>query len=182
MNTHRNALTSIQINLLKKKESKLGEKILFFALHYLRYIIVLTQITVIMVFLYRFKIDQEIIDLKEKVSQKQEIIKITTPLIVEAKTVETKLNQVKELVTKQNHFANTLDYIFSIVPTSIVFDDVSINDLTVGINGGTQTVSDIKFLQDTMLKSGRFKTVVVGKLDRDKETGMFKFGIVAEKL
>ena len=70
----------MNINLFPVSERTFSEKVLYFSLHYLRYIIVLTQITVIAVFFFRFKVDQEIIDLKEKVTQKQEIFKITKPL------------------------------------------------------------------------------------------------------
>ncbi|MDO8741626.1 MAG: hypothetical protein Q7J11_00595, partial [Candidatus Roizmanbacteria bacterium] len=58
-----------KINLLEKKETSLLDKLTFFGLNYLRYIIVITQLVVIGVFFYRFQIDQSIIDLKEGVNQ-----------------------------------------------------------------------------------------------------------------
>ena len=65
-----------KINLLEKKELNLLDKLTFFCLNYLRYIIVITQLVVIGVFFYRFQIDQRIIDLKEGVEQKKEIVQI----------------------------------------------------------------------------------------------------------
>ena len=68
-----------KINLLEKKDIGLLDKLTFFGLNYLRYIIVVTQLIVIGVFFYRFQIDQRIIDLKEAVEQKREIVKIVLP-------------------------------------------------------------------------------------------------------
>jgi len=65
-----------RINLLEKKEQSLLDRLTFFGLNYLRYIIVITQLVVIGVFFYRFQIDQRIIDLKEGVEQKKEIVNI----------------------------------------------------------------------------------------------------------
>ena len=63
-----------KINLLLPKEKNWLDKVIYFGLNYLRYILVITQTVIIMVFFYRFKIDQEIVDLKDAVKQKQEII------------------------------------------------------------------------------------------------------------
>ena len=70
-----------QINLLQEKEKDISGKIIYFALHYLRYILVVTQIVVIAVFFYRFKIDQEVIDLRDELKQKQEIVQVSSPLL-----------------------------------------------------------------------------------------------------
>ncbi|PJB87766.1 hypothetical protein CO083_05355, partial [Candidatus Roizmanbacteria bacterium CG_4_9_14_0_8_um_filter_34_12] len=61
-----------KINLLLPKEKNWLDKVIYFGLNYLRYILVITQTVIIMVFFYRFKIDQEIVDLKDAVKQKQE--------------------------------------------------------------------------------------------------------------
>jgi len=84
-----------QINLLPKKEKDFVDRGIYFALHYLRYVLVLTQIVVIAVFFYRFQIDQEIIDLKDELTQKQEIVAVSAPLLSEAQVVDVKTKQTR---------------------------------------------------------------------------------------
>ncbi|MFS8159061.1 MAG: hypothetical protein ACMG6E_02395, partial [Candidatus Roizmanbacteria bacterium] len=79
-----------QINLIPHKEKKFAEKVVYFLLHYLRYILVITQIVVILVFFLRFKIDQNVIDLEESYNQKQEILKLASPILDEAQAVSLK--------------------------------------------------------------------------------------------
>ena len=68
-----------QINLLQEKEKDISGKIIYFALHYLRYILVVTQIVVIAVFFYRFKIDQEVIDLRDELKQNRRSSRCRAP-------------------------------------------------------------------------------------------------------
>ena len=62
-----------KINLITRRKEKVVDKVIYFVMNYLRYILVITQIIVIGVFFYRFKIDQEMVDLQEAVQQKKEI-------------------------------------------------------------------------------------------------------------
>src|SRR3989339_2271771 len=108
-----------KINLLPQKETSLIEKLMYFALNYLRYIIVITQLVVIGVFFYRFQIDQRIIDLKEAVDQKKEIVKIVLPLLNEAAKIDKKTLIINESIQKQNKFREMFDYFLSTFPETI---------------------------------------------------------------
>src|SRR3990167_863968 len=103
-----------KINLIEKKEVGLLDKLTFFGLNYLRYIIVITQLVVIGVFFYRFQIDQRIIDLKEAVEQKKEIVQIVLPLLNEAAKIDKKTSIIDEAILEQKKFSEMVDYFFVI--------------------------------------------------------------------
>ena len=103
-----------KINLLPQKETTIAEKVMFFLLNYLRYIIVITQLVVIGVFFYRFQIDQKIIDLKESVMQKKEIVEIVLPLLNEASRIDQKSQEINKVIKKQQNFNEMLKYLLSI--------------------------------------------------------------------
>ncbi|QQR63494.1 hypothetical protein IPH70_03205 [Candidatus Roizmanbacteria bacterium] len=84
-----------KINLLSKQEMSLIDKTLYFFLNYLRYILVFTQIIVIGVLFYRFRIDQNIIDLKDSLDQKKEIVQAVKPLLDEAEKVNNQSIAIK---------------------------------------------------------------------------------------
>src|SRR3990167_132722 len=99
-----------KINLLEKKDVGFLDKLIFFCLNYLRYIIVITQLVVIGVFFYRFQIDQRIIDLKEGVEQKKEIVKIVLPLLNEVAKIDKKTLIIDGIIVKQKDFSEMLNY------------------------------------------------------------------------
>lgn len=165
------------INLLPEKNKSFTEKILYFALHYLRYIVVITQIVVISVFFFRFTIDQQIVDLKERVNQKQEIIKLTRPIIVEAAEVSEKMEYVKKQITTQNAFQMRLDSIFSVVPKEISLFDFTINEKNIAFRGRSATVEAVKYLNGALQKKPDFKSVRIDTVVKGQDGFIFSIVI-----
>lgn len=155
-----------QINLLFKKELKFFERIIYFSLHYLRYIIILTQIVVIGVFFYRFKIDQDIVDLKEEISQKEEILKTTIPLIKEAKLIESESKQIGGVLDSQEEFLSHLNYLFSIIPQKIVLNKFSKEGDKIQLNGVAADVEIIKLLSQKIKNDKKFKNVNITQVTK----------------
>jgi len=156
-----------KINLLSQKETPLTEKIVFFALNYLRYIIVITQLVVIAVFFYRFQIDQKIIDLKESVDQKKEIIQIVLPLLNQASTIDKKTSAVEDIITKQQTFQEMIKYLLSIFPNAITLTDfeATLDNLKLtGVSTDSRQLQSFYFL---LKKDNKFKEV---KLTSIKKT------------
>src|SRR3990167_464161 len=108
-----------KINLLGRRKEQPLERLIYFMLHYLRYILVITQIVVIGVFFYRFKVDQEMVDLQEALDQKKEIIQVSQPLIKEAKREAFKLDQARSIITRQLTLIESLDYLLSLFPENL---------------------------------------------------------------
>ena len=163
------------LNLLTKRELKFSEKVVYFALHYLRYIIVLTQISVIAVFIYRFKIDQEIIDQKEKVNQLQEIMKISTPLINATSTLQTKLLYAKTVLGTQSKFSTSIKTILESIPEPIVIDEIEFLEKNINIKGRSSDFEALRFLDSQFKKSTNLKNLSLVSVDRDKTSGLFIF-------
>ena len=107
------------INLVSKKKFSFFERALYFFSNYLRYILVITQLVIIGVLFYRFRIDQGIIDLKETVEQKKEIVNVTSDLITEAKKIEAKTTAIKKVSGEQDSFIQMMEYTLSSFPKDI---------------------------------------------------------------
>ncbi|MBI1862699.1 hypothetical protein HYS00_01120 [Candidatus Microgenomates bacterium] len=107
------------INLVSRREMSVVDKTLYFLMHYVRYILVITQLTVIAVLFFRFKIDQSIIDLKDSIDQKREIIKVFQPSFKEAEKVNTQLTDVQKIVNEQNLQNQSIEYIMSRFPQDV---------------------------------------------------------------
>src|SRR3989344_1059273 len=99
-------------NLFPQKQQSSLEKITFFALHYLRYILVITQFVTICVFFYRFKVDQEIVNLKDTLIQKKAIVDTTQNLLDLVKVLDFKIKNVNGLYTEQDSVKNISSYFF----------------------------------------------------------------------
>ena len=159
-----------QINLLQEKEKDISGKIIYFALHYLRYILVVTQIVVIAVFFYRFKIDQEVIDLRDELKQKQEIVQVSNPLLKEAQAIDLKTREIKNILDKQNSFQQMLSYFLSVFPNKMRVTHMVINEKGMEFEGISEDSAIIKIFLDKLKADKAFKTIDLGSIRREEDS------------
>lgn len=161
-----------RINLLPQKEKKPVEKVIYFALHYLRYILVLTQIVVIGVFFYRFKIDQEIIDLKDELKQKQEIVQVSDPLLKEAKAADIKTREIKAILTEQEQNKKMFQYFLSIFPQELFLEHLEIKKNSMEFTTTSANPDIVKVFYQKLKKDNMFKKIELGSIRRS-ENGFY---------
>lgn len=148
-----------RINLLLPKEQVLADKIIYFALNYLKYILVITQIFVIGVFFYRFKVDQQIVDLKDGLTQKQEIVAVSQPLINEAKSTDRKIKVAREIMQKQENLKEMTSYLLSRFPDNVILDDLKIGLNEINFRGVSNNAAILQVFRNRLQKEARFKIV-----------------------
>ncbi len=166
-----------QINLLSSKKEKSVDRLIYFSLHYLRYILVITQIVVIAVFLYKFRVDQKIIDLSELVDQRKEIVSVSQPLIKEARAANFTIEQSRGILDKQNEFSSLFTYLFSRFPNDLTLKQFEINSSTATLTGVTQNIDILKSFYFRLKKEAKFKSVVLKNISK-KEAGLeFSFDL-----
>lgn len=168
-----------KINLLEKKESSLLDRLTFFGLHYLRYIIVVTQLVVIAVFFYRFQVDQKIIDLKEGVEQKKEIVKIVLPLLNEAARIDKKTIIIEDIIVKQKKFSEMINYFITSFPETITLTNMEVKDESIKITGDANNAQHLQAFYTLLKKENMFKVVSLKNIKKT-ETG-YNFVLFLDK-
>lgn len=164
------------INLIGKREESFFDKALYFFLNYLRYILVITQLVVIGVLFYRFRVDQNIIDLKESIDQKKEIVQVVKPILAESEKIQNKINAAKSLINNQNAFFDTVNYILSIFPESLFLDNLTIEKKTIQLDGFATDPRQLQLFYFKLKNEGKFSSVNLGDVKRT-ESG-YSFSIL----
>lgn len=155
-----------KINLLPEKERDFLDKSIYFVLHYLRYVLVITQIVVISVFFYRFKIDQEIIDLKDELQQKQEIVAVSDPLLKQAEIVDLKTKQIREVLVNQAEFLESFTYFLNTFPLHLTIKRLDIRNGIFKFDATTTDPEAIRSYLARLNKDGRFTDITLGSIKR----------------
>lgn len=172
---------SISINLLGDSEMEhtpVG-RIVSWAITYGRYIMIGTEIVVLLAFISRFSLDRKLTDLKEEVSQKQDIIEANLPFEKEVRALQDKLDKVKTLINQPVNPLAALTIFQTILPQGVYLKtyDLTKNTLTVrAIAGSTLSFSQLM----TNLQSSKYITDVdIGDIRRDPLLGI-QFGFTAK--
>ena len=164
-----------KINLFPEPERSVVDKITYFALHYLRYILVITQLVAICVFFFRFKVDQDIVDSKEKLTQQQAILASAQEMLEQVEQIDTKMKNVKVIVDEQDIFQSQYNYLFGKLSPDINISIFSIAPEGVVINGNSTNIESIRKMYESIKSESRFKVVNLESID--KKDGSFEFNL-----
>jgi len=165
------------INLFPELEKNSTDKIIYFAFHYLRYILVITQFVAICVFFFRFKVDQDIVDLKEKYDQKQSIVIATNDLLTRVQQIDTKMKQVAILLDKQEAFQSEFNYISSKLPQEISLSEFQLSDDGIILQGVSDGIDPVKLMYDDLRTEKRFKNIDLSNIEKSAEGFVFNMNL-----
>lgn len=163
------------INLVPQKKEKAVDRLIYFALNYLRYILVITQIVVIGVFFYRFKVDQEIVDLKEALDQKKEIIQVSRPLLAEAKTTDYSIRQASTIIDSQSNFFRSLEYLISRFPEQFFLDKMQFSNNKITMDGYSNDASILTAFSTRIREEKKFNKLTLTSLKKTERGLDFSF-------
>jgi hypothetical protein len=165
---------NMSVNLLG--DSELGHtplgRIVTWAVTYGRYIMIGTEIVVLLAFISRFSLDRKLTDLKEEIGQKQDIIQANAQFEHDVRSLQDKLTKIKALTAQPISDVDILTFFQGAVPPGVYFQsyDLSGNKLTVkAIAGSTDAFSQlIANLQASKIVTG----VDLGSITRDPLLGI----------
>jgi len=158
-----------RINLLVKKERRVLNEAITYLNSYAKYVIGLTQIVVLVVFFIKIILDQTVIDLKETIDQKNQIILTAQEMIDNNNLLAKKLIEIDKILETNNFRYSTLATTLKNIPSSISIQTVSLREDRLTLEGiGTDPV-DIQKLQNrlsTKLESQVTVVSITKEIDR----------------
>jgi len=164
----------ITINLLGESEMEhtpIG-RIVSWAITYGRYIMIGTEIVVLLAFISRFSLDRKLTDLKEDVAQKQDIITANSEFENDIRTLQDKLAKIKKLSEEPVPMLDILPLFQTLLPNGTYISNINVTKdlLTVEAVSGS-TGSFAQFIAN--LKSSRaISNITIGDISRDPILGI----------
>jgi len=174
-------LLKLKINLLPKKEleEKALGKFLKWSLTFGRYIIVGTEIIVLLAFFSRFKLDRQLTDLHEEIVQKEAIVKYNLELEEEARNIQKQLEEIKNIEEDYNLSIKLLGFFEKNTPKEVALERLSLSKEKISLSGASfSTSSFIDFLA-RIRNSKKFSQIVLESLTKKEKEGL-KFKLTAE--
>lgn len=170
----------LNINLLSKKEleERALNKFLKWSLTFGRYIIVGTEIIVLLAFFSRFKLDRDLTDLHQQVSQKQAIVQYNLEFEKKIRNLQKQLEEIKLIEEKDKLSLTLLRFFEENIPQEVTLNELSFNDNKVSFSGTSLSTSSFIDFLARIRTSNQFSDVTLE--DLNKERGDFlKFKLKA---
>lgn len=168
----------VNINLLVKEdfEVSFSGQVLSWALTYGRYIIIITQIVVLSVFFFRFRIDREHTDLKESVTQKQALLESISDLEMEIRNVQGKLSNIKKISQGQDSILKIIRFLQDNSPSDVTFASLSISKDKVSLAAVAGNLKSFSYFLNIIQADKKFTDTTLEDISR-KTDGKVEFKV-----
>ena len=164
------------INLLPEDPffSTFFGRVIRWALSVGRYLIIFTELVVIVSFATRFKLDRKRTDLNNSIAQKVAIIQSYGDVEEQFKTIQKRIDYFKN-INSQHIDTDLFVYLNQIIPDNIIIDKLTITQDSVSVSGIAPNQEEFNTLIINLKQSDKFDTVTVGKIEKNSKTQEIEF-------
>jgi Tfp pilus assembly protein PilN len=158
----------VTVNLLEHDElteSPLG-RIINWATTYGRYIMIATEIIVLLCFISRFSLDRKLNDLNEEIDQKKTIIEANASFEKDFRSLQQKLAQIKILISNQEKPLATLNTLKSIIPNDVYLENLTYSNDTLSFNATAGSNEGFMTFISNLQNTGKFLHVDIGDIKK----------------
>lgn len=171
---------SAKINLLPQEEfaaSTLG-RILTWILTSFRYMVIVTELVVILAFLSRFWLDARTTDLNEQIKQKQAIVAASSSFESQYRLAQKRLEVFSSITEKEAPITSLLNSISSYLPPEAFMISLSKIEKDIQLKGQSFTERAIAQFIANLKSSGLFEQVSLTHVDTsERNASMLVFGL-----
>ncbi|MCC6710882.1 MAG: PilN domain-containing protein [Candidatus Pacebacteria bacterium] len=161
-------VATIDINLVPKDpffETLLGRS-LKWALSAGRYIVMFTELIVVLSFVTRFYLDRQITDLNRSLFQKESVIRSYGDFEDEVRGIQERLSQYDQ-IEQEDNIADTFPLLAEVIPSGIKLDELVIYPDRVALKGTVLSQKSLNILINNLQISPDFSNVVVSTIESE---------------
>ncbi|MDP3998442.1 MAG: PilN domain-containing protein [bacterium] len=162
-----------EINLIPREDFEkqpLG-KFLIWALSVGRWIVIATELVVILAFLSRFKLDRDIADLYETIRTKQAIAQSSSAFEKEFRLFQSRIKGTETLVSNHVNPVSIIDQIAASTPVDVTIKSIAYEKQNVKIDGLSLSERGLQDFITSLSSSTFFTDTNVENLAKYAETG-----------
>ena len=175
---NKHAGLTVKVNLLPKdafSESGIG-KMLDWALTTGRYIVIFTEMVVILTFLQRFNLDRQLSNLNESIFERQAVLESYSQIESEIRHIQAKAEFIEEL-DGQVDILVVLDFLSDNAPVDVIFDNLSVTNQVFSVEGIAYSQDSLSSFVDTINNYEGVSDVSLDKITQNKDSSGTDFSL-----
>lgn len=172
-----------QINLVPKDEFEKGllGKGVKWALTAGRTIVILTEFVVILAFLVRFKLDRDLNDLSEQITQKQYVVENFSDVEEQMRDLQLRLDRVAEIEQKTINLSSEWEALRGKVPNSVTLQQLQISNEELDLKAVAGSELGFYSLVNNFKSDDRYSEVNLSEVEFNQRKGGVIFSLKARK-
>ncbi len=172
--------TKPTINLIRSQEPKFLDKFLKWALTGGRFLVILTETVALTMFLYRFNIDRQLIDLHDLIQQKQVIVSHLTENEKSFRNLQERLQISRTVMTQPSQEIQVFADLIRFADISVNITNVVITDKAMTIQASTNSSAAMHGFIKNVRTFPSIETISLDAIDNKTSTSSLAFSLTAK--
>ena len=164
----------IRINLLGQQdlEHTPWGRIVSWATTYGRYIMITTEIVVLLAFISRFSLDRKNTDLTEEVTQKQAILEANTAFEQSIRSLQANIATAQKLLANQSKPIDIVTMMETVLPPDVYLTSLSLTANRLSLEASAESTNGFAQLLANLQSLRQFQNVSLTNVNRTAATGI----------
>ncbi len=167
------------INLFRNKNKNFLDRFIKWALVVGRVVVITTEAIALSAFLYRFSLDQQLIDLNDKIVQKQTLVKLLKNSEDTFRNLQDRLTAASEITNAGKQTVTLFTDIINFSSPDITFNNLFLSENQVRINANVQSVSTLTNFVNTLRENPKIQSVSIDKIESKRTNAIIIVSITA---
>jgi len=165
---------AVSINLLGSEKSEFSPlgRFINWVTTYGRYIMITTEAIVLIAFISRFSLDRTLTDLKDEISQKQQIIAVNQDLEQSFRQTQNDLVKAKSLLSTQFKPVEIIETLHTLLPVGTYFQSLAISEGKISSQVVSLTVQSFSQFLLRLSATKSITNIEIGTLDKQGVAGI----------
>lgn len=160
------------INLVKNRQAPLLDKFMDWALTIGRLIVILTEVVAVITFVYRFSLDEKLVNLHDQIKQQQNIISALKSDEARYRNLQDRLALAVNLSEKNIKSHQAIADIATPVSGQVKINDLILNKDRENIHIDVTSVSALADFVDSLKKNPGLKSISIDNIESKPSVGL----------
>src|SRR3989304_6477281 len=170
---------SASINLVKRPKSEALEKAIDWTLGIGRILVIVTELIAFIAFLYRFSLDQQLVDLHTEIKQKQAIVSTFKKNEDEYRNLQERLSLASNFSVFTEKRQKIFEDIINFAPPGLVFNQISLIGERVSMEININSVLPLSNFIDSLKSYPEIESISIDKTESKTKSAVITVGISA---
>lgn len=167
------------INLFRNKNKNFLDLFIKWALTIGRVVVIATEAVALSAFLYRFSLDQQLIDLNDKIIQKQALVKLLKNNEDIYRNLQDRLTAASQLTKNGKDIVDLTNNIITFPSTDLNINNLFISSNQIKIDANVQSVSNLTNFVNSLKNNNKISSVSIDKIENRITSGIIVVSITA---
>lgn len=160
------------INLIKNKHIPLFDKFMNWALTAGRLIVIITEVIAVAAFIYRFSLDERLIDLHSAIKNKQTLISLLKQDEDKYRNLQDRIALASNLSEKNTKTNKIVLNIIGLIPQGVRLDSLTFNKDRIAIDANANSVSSLTDFINLLKDYPDIKSVSIDNIENKPFIGL----------